>query len=274
MGLSTLIQSSTTKIAVEVSWGDYTWEDPAEDEIEPVDQGLGLKAEESPQLSATLPVTTTIDGTSEAITPAGHPTKALPNGFRRKPRQENVPIVLPLADGQLANFPVPNSNGLRVAVTLRPVAPDSRGRIPPGTHALCVFLINGRDATEKAYQGNAFQARLRVTCHEGFVARPDLRGCSSDSDAADWDSDVADLQYRQIFDYVSGIGCFAEPVSLTEEGPCTCVQTCWTPSAEVEFVGHLDKAKLPGVELGMEALAEITSLEDARNKLGVFPYVE
>jgi hypothetical protein len=36
----------------------------------------------------------------------------------------------------------------------------------------------------------------------------------------------------------------------------------------------LDKAKLPGVELGMEALAEITSLEDARNKLGVFPYVE
>ena len=267
MGLSALIHPSTKRIAVEVSWGDYAWEDPAEDEIEPVDQGLGVKAEVNPDSFATPAVPATAGGDSEAAVPTNPPTKALPKGFRRTPRQENVPIVLPRADGQLTNFPVPNSNGLRVAVTLRPVAADLQGRIPPGTHAICVFLINGREATEKAYQGNAFQARLRVICNEGFVPRPNLQGCSSDADTTDWDSEVADLQYRRVFDYVSGIGCSAEPVSFTEGGPCDCVQTCWTPSAEVEFIGHLDQAKLPGVELGMEALARIASLEEARGKL-------
>jgi len=189
-------------------------------------------------------------------------------GYRRSPHLEIVPIALPPADGKLAKFPVPNSGGLRVAITVRPVAPDSRGRIPPGTRALCVFLVNSRPPAERAYQGNAFQARLRVTCHEGFVARPDLRGCADGVNSQDWDTDVADLQYRQIFDYVSGIGCAAEPVDLSNGDPCRSVQSCWIPSAEVEFVGHLETAALPGVELGMEALAQITDVAGARAKLG------
>ena len=86
--------------------------------------------------------------------------------------------------------------------------------------------------------------------------------------AHDWDEQVADLQYRRAFDFVSGIGCAAEPVDRVEGGQCHTVQTCWIPSSGVEFVGHLDAAALPGVELGMEALASLASVEEARTKLG------
>lgn len=267
MGLSVLIPPDTRKLEVEVSWGDYLWEDPTKEEIEPVDQGLGVKDEAPPEI---YPVTTSEESGSAVQEEDGPPAVSAPllKGYRRSPHLEIVPIALPPADGKLAKFPVPNSGGLRVAITVRPVAPDSRGRIPPGTRALCVFLVNSRPPAERAYQGNAFQARLRVTCHEGFVARPDLRGCADGVNSQDWDTDVADLQYRQIFDYVSGIGCAAEPVDLSNGDPCRSVQSCWIPSAEVEFVGHLETAALPGVELGMEALAQITDVAGARAKLG------
>ncbi len=121
---------------------------------------------------------------------------------------------------------------------------------------------------EHAYQGNAFQARLQIKCDAGFVPRPDLRGGDDVTRAHDWDEQVADLQYRRAFDFVSGIGCAAEPLEAHEGGECHVVQTCWIPSAGVEFVGHLDAVALPGVELGMEALATLANVDEARAKLG------
>jgi hypothetical protein len=178
-----------------------------------------------------------------------------------------IDVPLPTADGKPASISL-SEGGLRIVVSARPIAADTHSRLPAGTRAVCVFLVNSHPPTERAYQGNAFQARLQIKCEAGFVPRPDLRGGDDGSRKNDWDEQVADLQYRRAFDFVSGIGCAAEPVAMQEGGTCHTVQTCWIPSAGVEFVGHLEKAALPGVELGMEALAALASVDEARAKLG------
>jgi hypothetical protein len=263
MGLSVLVLAGVTKLHAEVTWGDYQWEDPTKESTEPADDGLGLKEEikpepyEIPESSAAA-----LKEEPEAKPGATPP----PKGFRRVPHLELIEVVLPDADGKPVSFPVPNSGGLRLVVTARPISQDSHCRLPKGTRAVCVFLVNGRPPAERAYQGNAFQAHLQVKCETGFVPRPDLRGGDDGSRSQDWDEQVADLQYRRAFDFVSGIGCAGEPVS--EGGTCHVVQTCWIPSAGVEFVGHLEATALPGVELGMEALATLANVAEARAKLG------
>ena len=265
MGLSVLVPAATRELKVEVSWGDYFWEDPTKDEQEPEDQGLGIRQGTTPENYETAE---SAGGGVHEDPPAG-PTAGVPaKGFRRDPHIENFPINLPPPDGHLVEWLVPNSGGLCVVATLRPVAADFHGRLPPGTRALCLFVVNKRPAAERAYQGNAFQVRLRAICPEGFVQRPDLREGADGLNISDWDAQVADLQYCGAFEFVSGIGCAAEPVDMEEGGPCHVVQTCWIPSAEVEFVGHLDATALPGVEFGMEALAQIADVSEARAKLG------
>ena len=265
MGLSVLVPAGITQLKAELTWGDYLWEDPSQEEEEPEDQGLGIKQETPPEeySGPEQPPEEVHEGDTPAL-PAGGPP---PKGFRRSPRLETVLLPLPSPDGKPADFPVPNSAGLRVVVTLRTISPDVHGRLPSGTQALCLFVVNGRQAADRAYQGNAFQARLRVTCDEGFVPRPDLRGTSDGTSATDWDAQVADLQFRRARDFVSGIGCAAEPVDLAATGFCSTVETCWMPSAEVEFIGHLDATALPGVELGMEELSKISNITEARAKL-------
>lgn len=263
MGLSVLIPATTVQVEAEVTWGDYLWEDPTKEDVEPEDHGLGVKAEET---STEFPV---IEGSDKAVGEDDPSATALakaqpPKGYRRSPRRETLALTLPGLDGRPKDWLVPNGGGLRIVATLRPVDTGTHGRLPVATRALCVFCVNGRPPGERAYQGNAFQARLRLSCGEGFVPRPDLR--NSDS-AASMDLQVADLQYRGDFDFVSGIGCSAEPVELIRGQPCRQVQTCWMPSAEVEFIGHLDTAALPGVELRMEALAGIKDLAEAEAML-------
>ncbi|HVZ65034.1 MAG TPA: DISARM system helicase DrmA [Opitutaceae bacterium] len=264
MGLSVLVPAGASKLKAEVTWGDYHWEDPSKEDEEPGDQGLGVP-DETKQES---------DEQSESpVAPANEPlpaasAAAAPKGFRRTPHAESVEISLPAPGSKLVEVQVPNSGGLRVVVTARAVTPDSHGRLPVGTKAVCVFVVNGRQPGERAYQGNAFQACLRVTSPAGFIARPDLRGGEDGARRDDWDEQVADLQYRRSFDYVSGIGCAAEAIDMEEGGPCHAVQTCWIPSAEVEFVGHLESSALAGVELSMEALSLLGNVDEARTKLG------
>jgi hypothetical protein len=266
MGLSVLVPAGITKLHAEVTWGDYHWEDPTKEAEEPADDGLGLKEEIKPE-SYEIPESSAAVLQEEAPAKTGTATPP-PKGYRRSQRLELVEVELPVADGKSVSFPVPNSGGLRLVATARPISQDSHSRLPKGTRAVCVFLVNGRPPTEHAYQANTFQARLQIKCDARFVPRPDLRGGDVGSRAHDWDEQVADLQYRRAFDFVSGIGCAAEPVGLLEGGVCHVVQTCWIPSSGVEFVGHLDAAALPGVEMGMEALATLVDVDDARAKLG------
>jgi len=257
MGLSVLVRAGVDQLQAEVTWGNYVWEDPTKEAEEQTDDGLGLKEEIKPEA---------LEVPEVAVAPLQEAAPA-PKGYRRTPHIELVEVPLPTSDGKPVSIPVAKS-GLRIVVSARPISPDSHSRLPAGTRAVCVFLVNSHPPTERAYQGNAFQARLQIKCSAGFVPRPDLRGGDDGSRAHEWDEQVADLQYRHAFDFVSGIGCAAEPVEMQEGGACHTVQTCWIPSAEVEFVGHLEKVALPGVEMGMESLAALASIDEARVKLG------
>lgn len=265
MGLSVLVPPETTRLHAEVTWGDYHWEDPTKEADEPADEGLGIQ-DEIKLDPLEIPESSSAPLHDETPVKSG-PAVPLPKGYRRSPRLEWVDVDLSNVDGRPVSFPVSNSGGLRLVATVRPISPDSRHRLPPGTRAVCVFLVNSRAPAERAYQGNVFQACLQIGCETGFVPRPDLRGGNEGARARDWDEQVADLQYRKAFDFVSGIGCSAEPVGMTEGSACQTVQTCWIPSAGVEFVGHLDAAALPGVELGMETLATLSNVGEARARL-------
>jgi len=81
------------------------------------------------------------------------------------------------------------------------------------------------------------------------VPRPNLPGLETD----DWDESVADLQYRDAFEFAVDHNVATRAV-LDAEGQCREVHTCWIPGAEVEYVAP---ASLGGVELAMEKLAAL-----------------
>jgi hypothetical protein len=270
MGMSFLIPAHVESLAAEVTWGDYGWEDPTLEEVEPADGGLGIP---EPPKSETYEIPESSAAAAQEEPPESPAaTKPPLKGFRRTPRQVLLTLPVPPSDGSPVRLAVSledgSDSGLYLLVTCRPVGPSGHLRLPSGARALCVFLVNGRQPTERAYQANAYQACLRLKCEAGFVPRPDLRGGGDSAPEVEWDEQVADLQYRNAFSFVSGIGCSAEPFGQKEPGGCQLIQTCWIPSAGVEYVGHLEASALPGVELGMEALADIHDVEGARHKMG------
>ena len=107
-----------------------------------------------------------------------------------------------------------------------------------------------------------FQAGLEVHAAEALVPRPNLRGQTTD----EWDERVADLQYRDVYEYSVGHG-IATHAEIEDNGSCRTVSTCWIPGAEVELVAP---AKIPNVELRMKSLAELTDSATAHRALGPF----
>jgi hypothetical protein len=74
---------------------------------------------------------------------------------------------------------------------------------------------------------------------------------------------VADLQYRDAYEYAVGPG-WRRRRNLSGGGECREVATTWLPTAEVEKV---EPSSIPDVELGMEALAELPSAAAFRSKV-------
>jgi hypothetical protein len=83
----------------------------------------------------------------------------------------------------------------------------------------------------------------------------------------DWDEQVADLQYRNDYEFASGTGCAAEAVEIDPSGVCKKIRSTWIPEADVEFTGHLDLAQIPDVELRMEELSKLKNAGDAKKSL-------
>ena len=77
---------------------------------------------------------------------------------------------------------------------------------------------------------------------------------------------MADLQYRDVCEYSVGHGV-ATHSEIDADGKCRTVRTCWIPTAEVE---HVAAAKIPNVELSMEALAGLADGAAAQRALGPF----
>jgi hypothetical protein len=133
--------------------------------------------------------------------------------------------------------------------------------LPAGTRCLSLFVVNRRRAAPDEVRDEAFvfQVQLEVQSERSFIARPNLRSLESD----DWDERVADLQYRQCFEFAVGHSVATE--SVIEAGECRTVRTCWLPTAEVEKVAA---SRIPNVTLGMEALAVLRDGAAAVQQLG------
>lgn len=120
--------------------------------------------------------------------------------WRRKPKQ-TIEVLVPLDREVLEKgIHLKDTTGLVLEGRLQPVD-KSRG-VPPGTQALAIFLVNRRSAGEQGRRDVQFifQVEMELICEEGIVARPDHTGEGSD----DWDSSIADLQFRKSCEYAVG----------------------------------------------------------------------
>jgi hypothetical protein len=217
MGLSLLVPKEARELRVTVRWGDYR---PLYAE--------GAAGHEGAEEDAAI------------------------IGWQRGDRFEELALKLPTSQ-KPTEHDVPRSDGLKVALSVRPVRdiPAFDDMVPKGTRSVSLFLVNRRHpgSAEKRDTAFAFQAALEVSCEHPLVSRPNLRGLESD----DWDERVADLQYRDVCEFAVGHGVATRAV-LNEEGRCREVHTRWIPAAEVERIAP---APIEGVELRMEKLAEL-----------------
>ncbi len=273
IGMSVLIPEEEGEAEVVVRWGDYLPEtgEPPQDEEESAD------GEEKPKGAETE--TDKADGSEEAVIETAAERAAREEGsgdgetgeeegkpyihsWKRSQREETVSIQLPPATEQPVEYDVPHSDGLKLVVSVRPVpGTGPAGRlVPPGTRSASFFLVNNRRPAEDELGDTAFvfQAQLDLKVETPLVPRSNLRGLESD----DFDEKVADVQYRDTFEYAVGHGVATEAVRA--DGSCRQVRTCWIPAAEVERVAP---AQIQGIELGMESLANLSDAEEAREKL-------
>lgn len=179
--------------------------------------------------------------------------------WQRTPRDARVALKLAGSSDTIARD-VPGSGGLQLHVVEREVAGgELAGRIPAGTRAVSVFLVNHR-APDKENPDLAyvFQAEIELRGERPFVPRRDPRGAM----AEEWDEQVADLHYADTPEYAAGHGVSAEWEIV--DGTCPVLRTCWIPGADVE---KTETAKVPGVELAMDALGALRDGAAAREAL-------
>jgi hypothetical protein len=184
--------------------------------------------------------------------------------WRRNPHEEILTIELSNKVPAQGVVPVPNSRGVEVVWSLRGVPDgDTDGGLPKGTQSLSIFVVNRRKASPDDVRDESFifQVELEVKSDRSFIARPNLHSLESD----DWDERVADLQYRNSFEFSVGHSVSTE--SVVEDGVCKIVRTCHLPTAEVEKVAP---AKIDWVTLNMETLAFLRDGQDAMEQLGGF----
>jgi len=184
--------------------------------------------------------------------------------WRRTQREQEVDLKLPPASAQPTESDVPNSQGLKLVLSVRTVPPEaiSTGLAPAGTRAVSIFLVNKRRPRpdEVRDEGFIFQAELEAASESPFVPRPNLRGLNID----EWDERVADLQYRDTFEFAVGHGT-ATAATVDQQGHCHTVHTCWIPRAQVEYVAP---APIANVALSMDELAQLSDGADAEKRLG------
>ena len=262
MGLSVLVGPDVQALQAEVSWGDYVYEGGEQDGAK-----RNAGSEEDGAAAESEPERARIPRAASTTAPSEMPGDS-PSGWRRVPRSESVTIALDKPRVRLIEVPVPNGGGLYLAVTIRKVTESAltTGRIPAGTRSVSIFLVNNRrpnPENEHSYRAFVFQAKLALRCVAGFTPRPDLRIAARDGESSDWDETVADLQYRDAFEYAVGHGVSAT-AEIERGGACHAVRTTWIPTAQVERVAP---ASIPDVELGMEALGALADNQQASSKL-------
>jgi len=230
LGISVLVPAEAKSLHVRASWGDYKLQEKNGEEGGPGGAGAGRV-----------------------------------QYWTRTQRTEELEIVLPATTDRPVHKEVPNSGGVRIVTSVRPV-PSGAGKnlLPTGTRAVSVFLVNYRPhkPDERKDEALIFQAGLTLRSEVPFVPRPNVRGLDSD----DWDERAADVQYRDVYEYAVGHGV-ATTATFGPDGKCQEVSTAWIPSADVE---KIEPSAIPGVELSMEALAETPTAAEMQQKLSGF----
>ena len=173
-------------------------------------------------------------------------TAAARGNWRRTPRSAVVTVPV---DQRFVELDVPEHRGVKVAVSSRVVAGTAVGE---GSRSVSVFVVNKRTPTGDVVRERSwmFQVRLRLTSTRPFEPRPDVRG----RDGRDPDEQIADLQYRNAFEFAVGHNVSAH-VTLDHDRFCHEVATAWLPVADVEKV--VPREMKGAVELRMEQLAEL-----------------
>ena len=126
-----------------------------------------------------------------------------PNAWQRKHQQQALVIPIQSKNRWRADIHVPGSDGLRISVTGRNLVgsknTEAYGR---PCQSVSVFLVNHRVTApdETRDTAFAFQAQLTVAINEGFVARADIHAIDSN----DPDLRIADLQFRDCFEFAVG----------------------------------------------------------------------
>lgn len=207
---------------------------------------------------------TVLWGDYQPLEPVGKEGADTSRGWKRTERVEELTLKIP-ASQRPKEREVPNSNGLKLALAVRPIRDIAAfdGMVPKGTRSVSLFLVNRRKPArdEVSDTAFAFQAALEVRSDEPFVPRPNLRGLESD----DWDERVADLQYRDVWEHAVGHGISTRAV-LDKKGACREVCTRWIPAADVERVAP---SPIDGVELAMEKLAALADGAAAKASLAL-----
>ncbi|MES1244262.1 MAG: DISARM system helicase DrmA [Acidobacteriota bacterium] len=173
--------------------------------------------------------------------------KRRPKRVWRRIEREPVARILPLDPRKILDGIRVTDDGVYLAGKLETVDLPA-----PGTRALSLFLVNGREPLPAGPQDTRclFQARLEIACDAGIVARPNR----ADGGAQDFDARVADLQFRDRCEYAVGHGVSVAVVP-PGDGPVQAVRTAWIPCAEVPRV-------VTGPTVGVTAMEDLAGLED------------
>ncbi|HEX5958887.1 MAG TPA: hypothetical protein VFY92_09565, partial [Hyphomicrobiaceae bacterium] len=239
VGLTVLLDASVRGVEVNLSWGDYVTVPPLSPE-ELLDEKLTARKVDWQRVpgNATLPV------------------PVPPDGVRNK-------IVVPESGGALRP-----SGALQLEVHARPydmTQPDGSKR---SLRVLTLMVVNRRSSVPRRYQDvtYAFQVRLAVRCASGLHPRTNMRGFGS----KDMDEAIADLHYRDVYEYAVGVNTSAEwkddPDGIVREAA-----TDYLPTAEVERVEPNEQIEDAVFE--MEDLARLarTGPDDLRRALEALP---
>lgn len=252
MGLSFLVPQTTKTLAVTIQWGDYS---PLENEAEVAQAETRLQSFTSRRWQR-KPRHSYVEVSLESKKSQTQ-LDLLANASDDLAAQLDLPIDAAMINKRLA---VPDSGGLELVLSMRPVG--CNGALPVGTRSVSIFLVNQRkpSADIDRDMGYIFQAQLTVHADGPFVPRPDMRGQNID----DEDEQIADLQYRNDFEYAVGHNVSATAL-MTDAGGCHQIQTNWMPTADVEKV---IASKIDDVNLSMEALGNATDAATIRAMVG------
>lgn len=240
IGLSTIVPEETTSLEVTAEWGEYEEHEIEEDTAS----------------------TENSDEQNESL-----------DEERRRYRYHRIPktrvAIIPVpVDDRHHRHDLPDASGVEICVMAKKMSRGLIEGISGDARIVSIWLVNGKGNPPKKdgspFPAFLFQSRLAVRSTEGFLARPDPR--KSDL-TEDWDRRVADLQYRNVFEFAVGSGCAAESLEIdrTVAPPrATHIRTAWMPGA---YVPRVEPVALDGVTLGMEELGALETPDAAEKAL-------